>query len=437
MSKWAKYKLNQLSKIFVSNVDKKINPNEIPVNLCNYMNVYSSRYIDSKQNYSIGSVSNQELIRFTLKNNDVIITKDSETPDDIAVPSLVIGDIDELVCGYHLAIVRPFPNMLDGCFLMNLLQIKQINRQFSNKANGSTRFGLTIDTMENAIIPKPPLPEQRIIASILNTIDKAIEATERVIAKRRSVKEGLMHDLFRYGLDEKGNLRSKATHRFKDSPLGRIPEEWEVVVIPQILVKKDRAIKIGPFGSQLKREYFIENGYKVYGQENAFNKDFSIGDRYINKKRFLQLKSCGLFPGDFIISMMGTIGKCAVVPDGIDKGIMDSHLIRLQIDDRNYLSSLLLQLLENYFPLKQQIINLSVGGIMQGLSSKIVKSLCIPKPPVPEQSRIAVILTAADEAIEKEEAYRDKLLAQKRGLMEDLLTGKVPVDALIGVKDNG
>lgn len=157
---------------------------------------------------------------------------------------------------------------------------------------------------------------------------------------------------------------------FRQTKLGWIPDDWEVIDTEKMLKNKKGAIKIGPFGSQLKKEFFVKNGYKVYGQENIFENDFSIGDRFVDSDRFNQLKTCQLEVGDFAISMMGTVGKCAIIPDSIQTGIMDSHLFRLQIDENVYDKNLLIHLFTS-----DMIKKLSVGGIMDGLSSKIVKSL--------------------------------------------------------------
>ena len=107
MSKWKEKYLTEIADIRVSNVDKKIYPNKSLVKLCNYMDAYSNDYITSKISFSIGSADENEIKRFGLQINDVIITKDSETPDDIAVSAVVVEEIENLICGYHLAILRP------------------------------------------------------------------------------------------------------------------------------------------------------------------------------------------------------------------------------------------------------------------------------------------------------------------------------------------
>jgi len=279
------------------------------------------------------------------------------------------------------------------------------------------------------------LKEQQKIAEILTTVDEAIKKTDAIIEKNKRAKQGLMQDLFRYGIDKHGNIRSEKTHKFKTVKIGNeeifIPEEWGVASIPDILKKQKSAMKIGPFGSQLKIEYLVNSGYKVYGQENAFNKDFSIGKRYINKKRFNLLKTCELLSGDFIISMMGTIGQCAIIPNNIERGIMDSHLIRLQINEQKFNKDLLWLLIEEYPLIKQQITNLSVGGIMQGLSTKIIRQLMLMLPDIKEQESITNLLLKINKVIRGEEVNKQKLLSLKHGLMEDLLTGTVRVSSLI------
>lgn len=180
-----------------------------------------------------------------------------------------------------------------------------------------------------------------------------------------------------------------------------VRDRWIECPITDVLLPN--GIKIGPFGSQLKKETLIPYGqYKVYGQENVYEKDFSIGDRYLEKEHFDKLSSCEIVPGDFVMSTMGTIGKCAIVPKGINKGIMDSHLVRLRFDTKKILPEYLLHLFSDDFTyLKQQTSRLSVGGIMDGLSVGIVSSLEVSFPESKEeQLKIVNILSETDELIE-------------------------------------
>ncbi|MCI8893008.1 MAG: restriction endonuclease subunit S [Eubacterium sp.] len=186
-------------------------------------------------------------------------------------------------------------------------------------------------------------------------------------------------------------------------------------------------IKIGPFGSQLKKETLIPYGqYKVYGQENVYEKDFSIGDRYLEKEHFDKLSSCEIVPGDFVMSTMGTIGKCAIVPIGINKGIMDSHLVRLRFDSKKILPEYLLHLFSDDFTyLKQQTSRLSVGGIMDGLSVGIVSSLEVSFPESKdEQLKIISVLSEMDELINVLEKEIEKKKNIKFEVLQKLIVGE-------------
>ena len=176
---WSTCKLGDIADVRVSNVDKKTSNAETPVKLCNYMDVYANDYVTKSIDFMAASASKSEIERFRLQAGDVIITKDSETPDDIGVPAVVTDSIDGLVCGYHLALVRPRSDIVDSIYLAKQLSTAPIARYFALNASGSTRFGLPISAIEDTRIPVAPKPEQSKIAEILSTVDRAIEQTEK------------------------------------------------------------------------------------------------------------------------------------------------------------------------------------------------------------------------------------------------------------------
>jgi type I restriction enzyme S subunit len=229
-ARWPTSKLRDVADVRVSSVDKKSHASELPIKLCNYMEVYANDYVTSSLDFMPATASPSEIERFALHAGDVVITKDSETPDDIGVPAVIVEDIDGLVCGYHLALIRPTARV-HPTFLAQQLASTQAIKYFAANATGSTRFGLAIGTIEEFDIPTPPLREQAKIAEVLSTVDRAIEQTEALIAKQQRIKTGFMQDLLTRGVDEHDNLRSEATHKFKDSPLGRIPVEWVLTKI--------------------------------------------------------------------------------------------------------------------------------------------------------------------------------------------------------------
>jgi len=169
--------LKSVAHLRVSNVDKKSVEGETPVLLCNYTDVYYNRKIDMSIEFMAATADGPQIARLTLKQNDVLITKDSETADDIGVPALVVSECPTVVLGYHLALLRPYK--VDGSYLYWVLMSRATRDRFALAASGVTRFGLRQDSIASLPVPIPPLELQREIASKLDrdqtAIDKAIE----------------------------------------------------------------------------------------------------------------------------------------------------------------------------------------------------------------------------------------------------------------------
>lgn len=275
----------------------------------------------------------------------------------------------------------------------------------------------------------PPLPEQRKIAEILETIDNAIEKTDAIIEKYKRIKQGLMQDLFTKGVVSEGEgererwrLRDENIDKFKDSPLGRIPEEWEVVDVYGHV-----NLINGGTPSTARPEFW--NGNIPW----LSIEDFNIGKRwvfssskYITELGLKQSATKLLKKGMLIISARGTVGVLAQL--GADMAFNQS-CYGLEAKDKMKLSNDFL-----YYALKHFItsfLSLAYGNVFNTITRETFKEILIPLPPLPEQQHIASILSQIDEVIEKEQAYKEKLERIKKGLMEDLLTGKVRVNHLI------
>ena len=190
---WRIARLGDVVTTIVSGVDKKSRPNEKKVRLCNYIDVYYNDEISSNHDFMIATASDAEIERYSLKKWDIIITKDSETSDDIAKPTLVVEDLPSVICGYHLAILRP--KQIHGPFLAQLLHAPEIRHEFSRVANGVTRFGLGLNAMNGLSLKVPRHEEQLRIAAILRSADQAIARTEDLITAKRRLKEGLAQQL--------------------------------------------------------------------------------------------------------------------------------------------------------------------------------------------------------------------------------------------------
>jgi len=230
--------------------------------------------------------------------------------------------------------------------------------------------------------------------------------------------------------------------KYKDSGvewLGEIAEHWDVFPLRRKLFREPGSIKIGPFGSQLKIEFMTKEGYKVYGQEHVIARDFSRGDKYIDEVKFRELATCEIRPLDLIVTMMGSSGRSVVVPDGIEPGIMDSHLLRIRLHNNDLDPEFVSLLIDESSYVKHQISASGKGAIMHGLNSDIVKSIIIAAPPTWEQQRILAFL-------EHETAKIDTLVAKKERLIEllyekrtALITRAVTkgLDPNVPMKDSG
>jgi len=175
--------LRHVADVRVSNVDKKSADGEQPVRLCNYTDVYYNRVITPEMQFMTATATEAQVSRFRLQPGDTIITKDSETADDIAVPTYVRESADDLVCGYHLAVLRPDPDAMHPGFLNWAIASDFCQEQFSVSATGVTRFGLKYESILGVSIPLPSLAEQRRVADFLDDqvsrINKLIELRQR------------------------------------------------------------------------------------------------------------------------------------------------------------------------------------------------------------------------------------------------------------------
>src|SRR5690625_802637 len=149
------------------NVDKKSSADEQPVLLGNYTDVYFSIEFVDLSGFMRSTVTQEEIRRFRLQRVDFIMRKDSESADDIAVPAHVARDFDDVVCGYHLAILRPRQELI-GKYLYYVLLTDRVRDQFSLGANGITRFGLSQGVINNVIVPVPDIGTQHDIATFLD-----------------------------------------------------------------------------------------------------------------------------------------------------------------------------------------------------------------------------------------------------------------------------
>ena len=224
---WQVKPLRATTDYVVSNVDKLSVDHEIPVRLCNYTDVYNNDFISMSLDFMQATATEDEIEKFGLQVGDVVITKDSESWDDIGVPALVQETADDLVCGYHLALLRPRRHQLTGAFLLRCLQAKPIQVQLELAANGVTRFGLPKSEIGTVILPVPPLPRQRAIADYLDRetarLDALVAEKVQLLDLLAEKRRALITRAVTRGNDPNVSLRDSGIPW-----LGVIPAHWEL-----------------------------------------------------------------------------------------------------------------------------------------------------------------------------------------------------------------
>ena len=237
-------------------------------------------------------------------------------------------------------------------------------------------------------------------------------------------------------------MKYKKHPKYKDSGvewIGEIPENWEVRSVRYLLNAGKSGIRIGPFGSSLKLEMMKDSGFKIYGQENVIDDDFSKGHRFIDEEKFLEMKNYEIFPNDIVITMMGTTGKSKTVPDNIQQGIMDSHLVRMRTNQNICHPKLFSLILNDASYVQSQLTKLSNGSIMQGLNSQIIKSVKIILPPIDDQEKTFDFIqhkkTQFDELITKSKKQITILEEKRQATINQAVTKGL--DPSVPMKDSG
>jgi type I restriction enzyme S subunit len=346
-----------------------------------------------------------------LSPDDLLIANTDLTRDgDIVGCPILVPKFDirnEITMSMDLSKLDIHPERIDKLFLYYILMTPLARKFMKERSRGSTVLHLQTRLVPTFTFNIPiRVIEQSKIAEILSTVDDAIDKTEALIQKYQRIKQGLMQDLLTKGIDEEGNIRSEKTHKFKDSPLGRIPEEWDVRKVKDLFnlgrgrVISDEEIRKHPgvypvFSSQTINEgemgridtFDFEGEYITWTTDGAY-----AGTVFYRSGRFNCTNVCGTLRGKnenishrFFAYLLSTKAKKYVSYVGNPK-----------------------------------LMNNIMGSI----------ELASPLDPS-EQRRIASILIQIDEKLKSEQIYKQKLLAIKRGLMEDLLTGKVRVNHLL------
>ena len=273
----------------------------------------------------------------------------------------------------------------------------------------------------------PPLPEQRRIAEILDTLDAAIRRTEQVIAKLQQMQQGLLHDLLTRGIDEHGELRDPERHpeQFKDSPLGRIPRGWEVLTLGDVVRSNGGLIQTGPFGSQLHAYEYVSNGVPVIMPQDIQGERIETANiARITERKAQELSRHRVQLNDAVFSRRGDLSRCVVVAENEVGWLCGTGSLLVRLPSSAVSSDWLASVYRHDLG-QRQVLAQAVGSTMVNLNGKILASLLVPVPPSEEQKSCTKRTGALRSRLEGERGELEKLGILKHGLMDDLLTGRV------------
>lgn len=328
--------------------------------------------------------------------------------------------------------IEPIANRCNKRFLYHRLMLSDVRRQMVAYAAGSTVLHLDTKKVPSITVRIPvDVNLQSRIADVLDGIDTTIEKTEALIAKYQQIKAGLMHDLFTRGVLPNGQLRpprEQAPELYQETTIGWIPREWEVAGLAAKGRPGAHWIRTGPFGSALKGEHWRTHGHPVITigalGEGVFTDDELL---FVDSRDASRLVDFQLKAGDVVFSRVADVGRSVVVRAEQAGWIMSSNLMRIAVDENRARPDLVQMALASDTRIKAQIRARVNSGGRDVANSDVLNQLRFVWPDIEEQDRIIARADIAGCRITSEQLKRSNLLAQKQGLMHDLLTGKIPV----------
>jgi type I restriction enzyme S subunit len=402
---WRRCRLDAVADVIFSNVGKHTLDGETAVRLCNYIDVYKNDRITNELDFMEASAESREIAKFQIRRGDVLATKDSETPDDIAVPALVAEKLPGVLCGYHLALIRRRSAGVSGAFLFWLHASKPFRAQYEAKAVGVTRWGLSQYAFRELVIPLPPLPEQERIAGYLDAscaaIDAAVDAKRRQLETLDELRRTTIARAVTFGLDP-----SEPMQRTDMPWIPQTPKHWRVVRVKDVM-QFFNTVRVPLIAAE--RGLMTERTYDYYGASGVIDKveAYHFDGTYI----LIAEDGANLLTRSRPLAFLAT-GKFWVN--------IHAHILKPRCggDDTFFVNLL-----------ESQDFSLFVTGAAQPkLTMENLGRFKLPMPPVQEQKNIAEFIREKDaqfRALSNQiERQVDSLSAYRKSLIHECVTGQ-------------
>lgn len=428
---WEVRRLKRLCHVFPSNVDKKAVEGEAPVLLCNYTDVYYNDRIVDGMDFMAATATDDQIAKFTLRAGDTIITKDSETADDIAVAAYVPKDLPGVICGYHLSMVRPQEG-IHGAYVKRLFDSVYAKSCFAIRANGLTRVGLSQYEIDNVEMPSPPEGEQTLIAGFFDRetakIDALIAEQQRLIELLQEKRQAVISHAVTKGLNPNAPMKDSRIEW-----LGEVPEHWEEIPLGALLaIKHGFAFDGRRFSDAGKYILMTPGNFKEGGGFRS--KD---PEKYFDSEDFP--REFILHTGQLLVAMTeqaaGLLGSALFVPD---HGVyLHNQRVGLVCDlQQDRLHAGFLFHLFNSARYRAEVSTTSTGAKVRHTSPGRMLSVRALLPPPDEQLQIAAFIETTMGDIDELQAnsYSAISLLQERrsALISAAVTGQIDVRGLAG-----
>ena len=422
---WTVRRLKSFTVVQLSNVDKKSTAGQKAVRLCNYTDVYYREHIGADVEFMSATATKEQIRRFSLKAGDVLITKDSEDWSDIAVPAVVTQNLPSILCGYHLALIRPHTGC-DGAFLSRALAAIGPRDQYQLSANGITRYGLTGDSIRASVLALPPLPEQRTIATFLDRetakIDALVVKKERLIELLQEKRTALISRAVIKGLDPNVPMNDSGIEWF-----GEIPAHWEMKRL-KYLGGKIGSGKTPKGGAGV----YVDDGIMLIRSQNVHFGGLRLADVvYIDAATDSEMSGSRVNEGDVLLNITGaSLGRCCVAfLDGSGANV-NQHVCIVRPNQQRDNPSYLSYSMESH-SLQDQIFNSENGVSRDAINFEQIADLILVRPALVEQRAIVSFLdgeTAKFDALIKKVREAIKRLNELRAaLISAAVTGRIDV----------
>lgn len=415
---WDVKRLRHVAPFSNSNVDKKSYEGQKPVRLCNYTDVYYNEFIRDGMEFMEATASDAEIKRFQLRRGQILITKDSEDPTDIGIPSLVTEDMEEVICGYHLTVI--FPKDYDtGRYLHRSIQSVHTRAHFYVESPGITRYGLNQDTIADTPVALPNPKERKAIADFIERecgrMDKLVEKKQEFIALLKDKRQALITHAVTKGLNPKTAMKDSGVEW-----LGMVPKHWDV-----------KKVK---YTSQIIRGKFTHrprNDPKLYGGEFRFVQtgDVARAGKYITEYS-QTLNALGFsvskqFPkGTLTMTIAANIGEVAIL--NFDACFPDSIVGFVPLE-----GILLDFLYYSFLAMKSELLKEAPVSTQGNLNVERVGGMPITIPDECEQMKVVKYIeietTRIDRLIAKTLESIDLLKERKTALITAAVTGQIDV----------